>query len=107
MKLGIDMHQMALDCVRRELSQQRPGGFSLEPRYHRNPRTQAWEPLSNKEAQALVVHDFKFPCLGDAPSKWRVYPRGHPHAGRTQKFMYELAVGAPAFRIIPRWGVLP
>ncbi|WP_237077675.1 hypothetical protein [Myxococcus xanthus] len=135
MKLGIEMHRMALDCARRELSKQRPGGFSVEPRYHRDPRTQTWETLSDKEVQALVqqgrgselkgslipdvvihagspnqalaVYDFKFPCLGDDPSKWRVYPRGHPHAGRTQKFMYELAVGARAFRIIPRWGVLP
>lgn len=135
MKLGIEMHRMALDCARRELRRQRPGGFSVEPRYHRDPRTHTWETLSDKAVQALVqqgrsselkgslipdvvihagspqqalvVYDFKFPCLGDDPPRWRVYPRGHPHAGRTQKFMYELAVGARAFRIIPRWGVLP
>jgi len=135
MKLGAEMHHLALDCARRELAELRAGGFSVEPRYRRASRDQAWEALSEHEAQALirqgragelkgtlvpdivihagnptqalVVYDFKFPCLGDDPSSWRVYPRGHPHAGRTQKFMYEQALGTRAFRIIPRWGVLP
>lgn len=135
MKLGSEMHQLALECARQRLAELRPGGFSVEPRYRRGTQDAAWEVIAENEAQALiqqrraselkgtlvpdivihmgspnqalVVYDFKFPCVGDEPSTWRVYPRGHPYAGRTQKFMYEQALRARAFRIIPRWGVLP
>ncbi|HZI13772.1 MAG TPA: hypothetical protein VE153_25565 [Myxococcus sp.] len=40
MKLGTDMHTVALACAHKRLGALRPGGFSLEPRYRYNPKTQ-------------------------------------------------------------------
>jgi hypothetical protein len=39
MKLGVEQHQVALQCAEERLSQLKPGGFSISPRYRYDPRT--------------------------------------------------------------------
>lgn len=120
-KLGTEMHKVALECARRKLSELRPGGFGLEPRYRHNPETNRWEFLSEEKVrsllrqgrggelkgsispdvvihtgnphQVLAVYDFKFPCVNiDEPADWRVYPPDSPHHGSTQQGLYRNAL---------------
>jgi hypothetical protein len=117
MKLGTEMHKVALECAKTRLEKLRPGGFSLEPRYLHDPTTGRWRLISREKEQsllkdgplselkdslkpdvvihtddprrALAVYDFKFPCA-DITSivSWTDYPPGPPHFGRTQKEAY-------------------
>ncbi|WP_257455106.1 hypothetical protein [Archangium lipolyticum] len=91
MRLGSEMHEVALQCAQGKLNGLRPGGFSLEPCYRHDLRTgqttfisceQVEELLANgcsselkgtirpdvvihtgNPLQALAVFDFKFPCV--------------------------------------------
>ncbi len=132
MKLGIEMHGVALACAQKRLGTLRPGGFSLEPRYRYNPKTQKWEPMSRQEEQALLaqgrtgelkgslvpdvvihtgnllqvlaIYDFKFPCVStEDPVPWRKLPDG-----RRQNKAYNEALKPvqEPFRIQPRIGVV-
>jgi hypothetical protein len=134
MQLGCAMHEVALRCAREDLNKLRPGGFSLEQRYRYTRDSRKLEVVSENEARALLrqgcgdelvgtlvpdvvihegdplevlaIYDFKFPCASRDPTPWRVYPEGHPHAGQSQRRMYEEALGAEARRVLPRWGIL-
>ncbi len=59
--------------------------------------------------RAQAVYDFKFPCVNsDVPSPWRVYPKEHPHADKTQQEMYREALNVNTVsRVLPRLGVIP
>ncbi|HEX8434530.1 MAG TPA: hypothetical protein VF697_05490, partial [Archangium sp.] len=57
--------------------------------------------------RVLVVYDFKFRCAGTSPPDWSNYPDGHPHAGYSQKRMYEKALNSQAWRVTPDWGIFP
>ena len=121
MKLGTEMHKVALPCAHRHLSELWPGGFRLEPRYRYNPDSGRWEPMREEdvrallkqgrgtelngtlvpdvvihaghETQVLAIYDFKFPCVTPTrPSNWPRYPQGHPHAGQQQDAMYQRAL---------------
>jgi hypothetical protein len=134
--LGEEMHKVAFQCAEERLGQLRPGRFSLEPRYRYDRKTGKTTFISEQEAQALlrqwrgeelkgtlkpdvvihsgnplrveVMYDFKFPCVSeDDPTPWSRYPEGHPHEGFSQKAMYEEALRAQAWRVVPRWGILP
>ncbi len=135
MQLGCAMHAVALRCAQKQLDQQRPRGFSLEQRYRYDRKTRSLELVSENETQRLLrqgcgseltgtlvpdivihdgdplqaqaVYDFKFPCLNTDQTPWRRYPDGHRYSGYTQKDLYEEALGPPARRVMPRWGVQP
>lgn len=135
MFLGEEMHKVALWCVGERLGGLLPGRYSLEPRYRYDKKTGRTTFISEEEAQALLrqwrggelkgtlrpdvvihsgnplqveaVYDFKFSCTGTTPAEWGEYPEGHPHGGSSQKMMYENALGARAWRVAPRWGILP
>jgi hypothetical protein len=53
-----------------------------------------------------AVYDFKFPCPEDNPPSWSRYPSGHPYQGRSQGEMYGRALGRPAARVAPGWGII-
>jgi hypothetical protein len=91
MRLGSEMHDVALQCTQGKLNGLRPGGFSLEPCYRHDLLTgqttfisceQVQELLANgcssdlrgtirpdvvihsgNPLQVLAVFDFKFPCV--------------------------------------------
>jgi hypothetical protein len=134
--LGEEMHKAAFKCAEERLVRLHPGGFSFEPRYRYDRKTGKTTLISEQEAQALlrqwrgdelkgtlrpdvvihlgnplrveVVYDFKFPCVSNEdPTPWSRYPEGHPHEGFSQKAMYEEALRAHAWRVVPRWGILP
>ncbi|WAM25384.1 hypothetical protein [Myxococcus sp. NMCA1] len=121
MQLGTEMHKVALPCAHKWLSELRPGGFRLEPRYRYNPDSGRWEPMreedvrallrhgrgselkgtlvpdvvihTGSEMQVLAIYDFKFPCVTPTrPSNWPRYPKGHPHEGQQQDAMYQRAL---------------
>jgi len=135
MQLGIEMHDVALDCARRKLGELRPFGFSIEPRYRYDPQTERATPVSPEVEQDLLrrglgsellgtivpdvvlhagnparvqeVYDFKFPCVD--PEKrpdWGRYPEGHPYQKRSQGEVYQEALGAEPARVTPRKGVI-
>jgi hypothetical protein len=133
MLLGREKHQMALECVRKELDKLRPRGFSLNQRYRYDADSGRWEPLSpglvdtlrraggkglegtlepdvvihtGKPLEVLDVYDFKFPCPGTNFPQWRKYPDGHPYRDLHQGDMYHRAFGVDPARVAPRWGVL-
>jgi hypothetical protein len=132
MKLGTDMHTVALACAHKRLGALRPGGFSLEPRYRYNPKTQKWERMSRQEEQALLgqghtgelkgtlvpdivihtgdplqvlaIYDFKFPCVNTSTTvSWRER-RGEPR--QDQLYLDALKPAQPPLRIQPRLGVI-
>ncbi|MFP2905569.1 hypothetical protein ACLESD_11030 [Pyxidicoccus sp. 3LFB2] len=135
MQLGCLMHEAALACTRKALEERLPGQFSLEQRYRYDPRSNTLKLVSNEEARSLLrmgcgdeltgtlvpdvvihsgdpletkaVYDFKFPCVNGDVTDWRRHPPGHPRRGVSQKDLYEEALRTHAFRILPRWGVLP
>lgn len=131
MRLGTEMHVVALACAHKRLGALRPGGFSLEPRYRYNPKTQKWEPMSRQEEQSLLeqghtgelkgslvpdvvihtgdllqvlaIYDFKFPCVSTSEAvEWRRLPVGN------QGLYYDQALkpALKARRIQPRIGVV-
>jgi hypothetical protein len=135
MKLGVEMHAVALRCAEEMLGTLRPGGFSLEPRYRHDPRTGGTKWVSPEEARALeqsgnggellgtlvpdvvihvgdplqvqAVYDFKFPCVNtDEPPRWGQYPDGHPYEDLNQGEVYEKVLGPKPARIVPRLGVV-
>ncbi|MCY1019987.1 hypothetical protein [Pyxidicoccus sp. MSG2] len=122
MKLGTEMHKVALACAQPKLARLRPGGFSLEPRYLYDPTTGKWSltsrekekslltdgPLSELKGslkpdvvihtddprRALAAYDFKFPCADITNIVlWTDYPSGPPHFGRNQEAAYMKALG--------------
>lgn len=132
MKLGIEMHMAALACAHKRLGALRPGGFSLEPRYRYNPKTQKWEPMSRQEEQALLeqgntgalkgslvpdivihtgdplqvlaIYDFKFPCVStEKRAPWRKLPDGR---NQEQAYKDALKPAQEPLRIQPRIGVV-
>jgi hypothetical protein len=125
MKLGTEMHKVALECAQPKLAKLRPGGFSLEPRYLYDPTTRKWSltsrekeqsllkngPLSELKGslvpdivihtgdprQALAAYDFKFPCADITNIVlWTDYPPGPPHFGRNQEEAYMKELGLTA-----------
>jgi hypothetical protein len=134
MKLGIEMHEVALRCAAEKLGKLRPGGFSIEPRYRYDMQTRQKRLVSPEEERALeqsgnggellgslkpdvvlhagdplmvqVIYDFKFPCvdIGRMPD-WQDYPPGHPYQGRSQGKMYEEVFSPDVFRVAPHLGI--
>ncbi|WP_375759922.1 hypothetical protein [Corallococcus exercitus] len=121
-KLGNEMHRVALQCAMEKLNELRPGGFSLEPTYLYDLSSGKTTWLSPAEVArirqrgslgelkgSLVpdvvlhsgdpawvqdVYDFKFPCTDiDKRPRWRKYPPGHPYDGLTQNEVYRQAFG--------------
>jgi hypothetical protein len=135
MQLGIEQHKLALQCTLERLSELKPGGFSLSPRYRFDKKTGLTTHIPPEEVNALiakgrtmelrgtlepdvVIHtgnplriqtlfDFKFPCVNGGDPGWRRYPEGSPHQGRDQGTVYQEALGAKPWRVLPRWGVRP
>jgi hypothetical protein len=136
MRLGLEMHEVALRCAEVELGKLRPGGFSLEPRYQYDPETRQPRWIRPDEEQALkksgnggellgtlkpdvvlhsgdplrvqAIYDFKFPCVNtDQMPKWREYPADHPYEGRNQGEIYKEAFSSGVFRVAPHIGVAP
>jgi hypothetical protein len=133
MRLGLEMHEVALRCAEAELNQIRPGGFSLEPRYRFDRKTREKSLITPEEKAALLhqggkglkgtlepdvvihtgdplqvqaVYDFKFRCVKfDAPPRWNRYPPEHRYAGERQGDIYEEAFGKVIELIGPRKGV--
>jgi hypothetical protein len=132
-RLGLEMHEVALQCAEAKLKEIRPGGFSLKPRYRFNRKTKEKSLISPEEKAALlrqggegllgtlepdvVIHngdplqvqavfDFKFRCVKfDQPPGWRVYPAGHRYAGKLQGDVYTEAFGPEVHLIGPGKGV--
>jgi hypothetical protein len=132
-RLGLEMHAAALQCVEARLNETRPGGFSLKPRYRFNRTTKEKSLISPEEKAALLrkggeelkgtlepdvvihtgdplqvqaVYDFKFRCVGfDQEPRWRDYPEGHRYAGESQGAIYAEAFGKVVELIGPRKGV--
>lgn len=132
-RLGLEMHEVAMRCAEMQLGKLRPGGFSLKQRYRFNRKTKEKSLISPEEIQellrqggeqlkgtlepdvvihtgdpllVLVVYDFKFPCVdfGREP-QWRKYPKGHPYADMTQEQIYKEAFGPDVHPIGPRKGI--
>ncbi|MGE6762326.1 hypothetical protein ACQKGO_30230 [Corallococcus interemptor] len=120
MKLGNEMHRVALQCAEEKLNQLRPGGFSLEPTYLHDLDSAKTTWLSPAEvarirqrgslgelkgslvpdvvlhagdpARVEAVYDFKFPCADlTRQAAWRDYPPEHPYFRYDQGTMYRRA----------------
>jgi len=136
MRLGLEMHEVALRCAEEELGKLRPGGFSIEPRYRYDPETRQKRWIRPDEERALkesgngaellgtlkpdivlhagdplrvqALYDFKFPCVNtDQMPRWREYPSEHPYEGRNQGEVYKEAFSSGVFRVAPHIGVVP
>jgi hypothetical protein len=134
MKLGVEQHQIALQCAGEQLSKVRPGCFSLSPRYRFDESTGTTEYIPREVVEELLrqgrggelkgtlepdivicegdprrvqdVYDFKFPCKNTSNRvSWREYPDGHPYGGLDQGEMYEKALGIAPARVQPHLGV--
>ena len=132
-RLGLEMHEVALKCAETKLNGMRVR-FSLKPRYRFNRATKETSLISPEEKAALLrqggealkgtlepdvvvhtgdplqvqaVYDFKFSCVDfDKQPKWRRYPPGHRYAGELQGSIYEEAFRPAAVEIIgPRKGI--
>jgi hypothetical protein len=134
MRLGVEKHDLASQCIEQKLQKIRPGGFSLNQRYRLNNSTGKWEPLSRQAVEALLrkggkelvgtiepdlvlhtgnpaevlgVYDLKFPCPGINEPLWSDYPEGHPYAELNQGQAYERAFGVNPARVSPHWDIRP
>ncbi|MBN1207667.1 MAG: hypothetical protein JXB05_22575 [Myxococcaceae bacterium] len=135
MQLGVEQHQVALECAQEKLQELKPDGFSISPRYRIKSGTGSVQYLTQDQVKALlnagrgaelrgtiepdvVVHtgnplqvqaifDFKFPCVNGGEPPWRKYPDGPPHEGRDQGTVYKNILGTKPWRVVPRRGVLP
>jgi hypothetical protein len=136
MRLGLEMHEVALKCAAERLGRLRPGGFNIEPRYRYDVQTRQRRLVSPEEERALeqsgnsgellgtikpdivlhtgdplqvqVIYDFKFPCVNtDRMPEWREYAPDHPYEGKLQGDLYQEALSAEAFRVAPYIGVMP
>jgi hypothetical protein len=134
MRLGTEMHEVALQCTEAALNHLRPGGFSLEQRYRYDSATGQWKLVSANQERLLeetgnggellgtlqpdivihpgdpllvqAVYDFKFPCANtDKRPEWREYPEGHPYEGMNQGALYKRALGPTPRIVVPRLGV--
>jgi hypothetical protein len=133
MELGREKHAAALECLRWRLEGLLPGQFLVEPRYRYNRETKEKSLLSAEEVKRLlesgrgaelvgtiapdvVIHlgnplwpvdlfEFKFPCPPSNEPRWMQYPRGHPHAGKNQKKVYEEILEALLRMVTPQKGV--
>ncbi|WP_404372395.1 hypothetical protein ACIHQR_16465 [Corallococcus coralloides] len=132
MKLGDEMHRVALQCAEEKLTELRPGGFSLEPTYLYDLDSEKTTWLSPAEvarirqrgstgelkgslvpdvvlhtgdpSQVQAVYDFKFPCADVTKrSRWRDYPSGHPYSGSTQGDIYREAFKVADPMIVQPW----
>ncbi|QSQ26828.1 hypothetical protein JY651_18760 [Pyxidicoccus parkwayensis] len=135
MQLGCLMHEVALACTREALRKRIPGRFSLEQRYRYDRATRTLALMSAEETRSLLrlrcgeelrgtlvpdvvihsgnpleaqaIYDFKFPCANSSELPLsRPYPQGHPYGGDTQETIYQEALGAEVWRVVPRWGVI-
>jgi len=133
MRLGVEQHQVALQCAEEKLGKLKPGGFSLSPRYRYDPATGKAEYLPRETVQDLLrqgrsaelrgtlepdvvihggaphqvqaVYDYKFPCMNtDQRSRWREYPEGRVDAISNQGKLYETALGVTPMRVQPHLG---
>ena len=133
MRLGIEKHQLALQCARERLDTLIPERFSLEQRYRQDPRTGHRQLLGSEEVRAilrqrcgetllgtlvpdvvihsgnplevLAVYDFKFPCPSSNPSRWNAYAPGHPSGVPDQGALYEKVFEVKPHRVAPFWGI--
>ncbi len=133
MRLGLEMHEVALQCAETQLKGIRPGGFSLKPRYRFNRKTKEKSLISPEEKAVLLrqggeglkgtlepdvvihtgnlllvqaVYDFKFRCVNfDERPVWRKYPKGHSYEGRSQGDIYEEAFGPEIHLVGPGKGI--
>jgi hypothetical protein len=134
MRLGVEQHRVALQCVEEKLRKLKPGGYSLSPRYRFDPATGKAEYLERETVQELLrqgrsaelrgtlepdvvihegaphqvqaVRDFKFPCVNtDKQSKWREYSSGRADRIGNQEELYEQALKVTPLRIQPHLGV--
>jgi len=131
-RLGLEMHEVALACAQAKLSGMGLK-FSLEPRYRFNRETKEKSLISPEEKaellrqggeklkgtlepdlvihtgdplQVLAVYDFKFRCVDfDTAPTWREYPLGHVYEGSTQGDIYREAFGPDVKLIGPGEGV--
>ncbi|RKG77165.1 hypothetical protein D7W79_16085 [Corallococcus exercitus] len=132
MKLGEEMHRVALKCAEESLNELRPGGFSLEPTYLHDLGTGKTTWLSPAEVARIrqrgslgelkgslvpdvilhsgdpawvqAVYDFKFPCADVTKrSRWRDYPSGHSYAGSNQGDMYRQAFKVGDPMLVQPW----
>ena len=134
MQLGLEKHQVAMECLKWRLELLLPGQFSLEPRYRYNSQTKEKSLMSSEEVQQLLdsgrsaeltgtlvpdvvihlgqplspkaIYEFKFPCPDTNPVRWRQYPEGHPHAGKTQQQLYKEALGVEPQPVMPLRGII-
>ena len=134
MQLGIEKHQLAVQCARERLGALIPGRFSLEQRYRHDQRTGERRLISNEEAQALLrrgcgdelegtlrpdvvihsgnpldalaVYDFKFTCPTSNPPRWSVYPEGHPYSGLSQGELYQDLLKVEPHLVAPIWKII-
>ncbi|RKH65801.1 hypothetical protein D7X96_22895 [Corallococcus interemptor] len=134
MFLGKQKHVLALACAEQVLKKLWPAPFSIEQRYRYYPHARMVESISkDKEARLIadgctdelrgtikpdiVLHedrslllksvltlDFKFPCPDTNGPTWARYDTGS-YAGRSQRTVYEEALGGQALLISPRTGV--
>ncbi|WP_375772190.1 hypothetical protein NR798_15315 [Archangium gephyra] len=93
MRLGAEMHEVAMECTRQVLSRLRQGGFSLDPCYRYDKQAGTTTFVSCEEVKDLLdrgcgdelrgtirpdvvlhsgspldvqaIYDFKFPCMND------------------------------------------
>ena len=134
MQLGVEQHQVALQCAEERLRELKPGGFSLSPRYRYDSTTEKAEYIPRETVQKLLkqgrsaelrgtlepdvvihagsphqvqaVYDYKFPCVNtDRKSSWRDYPAGRAQAGSNQRELYEKALKVKPARVQPHLGV--
>ena len=129
-QLGKEMHEEALQCIQERLSKMRPGKFSLEPRYRYDRNTKTTTFISPEEEliflrqggeqlkgtikpdvvlhtgnplEVQVVYDFKFPCVNTDNQRW--FKKGG--ASPSQGALYEEALHAPVFFVLPWIGASP
>ncbi|RYZ37763.1 MAG: hypothetical protein EOO71_26685 [Myxococcaceae bacterium] len=131
MQLGLEKHQVALECTREKLVPLFPDHFTLEPHYLYDaatgrvrfvPAERVAEWLRDglfhlllgalvpdvvlhalgEPSRAQAVFDFKFPCPSGNPLQWGQ----HPHHGSPQGELYEQALGIKRARLVaPGYGV--
>ncbi|WP_375742542.1 hypothetical protein NR800_26450 [Corallococcus interemptor] len=135
MQLGKQKHVLVLQCAEEVLKELWAAPYSIEQRYRYYPNARFVETISReKEARMLaegctdelrgtikpdlVLHadrnllrsaltlDFKFPCPESNEPRWTEYGTSSPYAGKTQKKVYEGALGGRALLVSPRDGVV-
>lgn len=57
--------------------------------------------------RSVLTLDFKFPCPATNDPRWTRYGETSAYAGRTQKEIYESALGGRTLSISPQAGVMP